>query len=135
MNLDSKKLYIILTIPTIIIAAVLFILETIITGALPIISLIGFAVLLAIGGFTYFSGTKKAQEEKKINGSLKSFLIFMAPTVVVSTILFLFVDPPDPPYLLVYGLAVLLIAYSAIFFWAVKIATPRQPGGTWIVCS
>ena len=121
MSLDSKKLYIILMIPTIIIATVLFILETSITGALPIISLIGFGALLVIGGFTYFSGTKKAQEEKNVNGSVKSYLIFMAPTIVVSTLLFLFVDPPDPPFLLVYGLIVLLSAYSVIFFWAVKI--------------
>lgn len=108
-------------IPTVIIAIVLFILESILTGMLPIISLIGFIVLLAIGGFSYFSGTKKAQQEKNLKEPLKSFLIFMAPTIVVSTLLFLLVDPPDPPYLLVYGLVVLLIAYSAIFFWAIKI--------------
>ena len=121
MDLNSKKLYIILMIPTIIIAAILFSVETTISGALPIISLIGFIVLLAIGGFTYFSGTKKAQEEKNIKEPTKSFLIFMAPTVVVSSLMFLLVDPPDPPYLLVYGLIVLLFAYSVIFFLAVKL--------------
>ncbi len=121
MKLNRTVLYIILMIPTVIIAIVLFILESILTGMLPIISLIGFIVLLAIGGFSYFSGTKKAQQEKNLKEPLKSFLIFMAPTIVVSTLLFLLVDPPDPPYLLVYGLVVLLIAYSAIFFWAIKI--------------
>jgi len=121
MDLNSKKLYILLIIPTVIIAIILFTAETSITGELPIISLIGFIILLAIGGFTYFGGTKKAQEEKNIKAPLKSFLIFMLPTVVVSTLLFLLVDPPKPPYLLVYGLAVLLIAYSVIYFWAVKI--------------
>ena len=113
------KLYIMLMIPTIIIAIILFVIEFSIAPEPPIISTLGFVILLAIGAFTYFSGTTKAREEKDTKESLKGYLIFMVPTAIVSTILFIVV-PPTPPYLLVYGLIALLTAYSIFYFIAVK---------------
>jgi len=113
------KLYIMLMIPTIIIAIILFAIEFTLAPEPPIISTLGFVMLLAIGGSTYFSGTKKAKETQDTKECMKGYLIFMVPTAVVSTILFI-VLPPSPPYLLVYGLVVLLTAYSVFYFIAIK---------------
>ena len=106
-------------IPTIIIAIILFAVEFTIAPEPPIISTLGFVLLLAIGGSTYFSGTKKAKETQDTKECMKGYLIFMVPTAVVSTILFIVV-PPSPPFLLVYGLVVLLTAYSIFYFIAIK---------------
>jgi len=113
------KLYIMLMVPTIIIAIILFAIEFTIAPEPPIISTLGFVLLLAIGGFTYFSGTKKAKETQNTKECISGYLIFIVPTAVVSTILFIVV-PPSPPYLLVYGLVVLLTAYSIFYVIAIK---------------
>jgi len=106
-------------IPTIIIAIILFYIEFTLAPEPPIVSTLGFILLLAIGGSTYFSGTKKAKEEQNTKKAMRGYLIFMIPTVLVSTILFI-VIPPTPPYLLVYGLFILLLAYSIVYFIAIK---------------
>ena len=114
------KLFILMIIPTLIIALILFIIEFSIAVEPPYLSLVGFVFLIGSGGFIYFTNMKKLKEEKDKKEAIKGYLVFMVPTIVISTILFTLVDPPKPPYLLVYGLVVYLIAYTGIYFLAMK---------------
>jgi len=118
---DSKKLYIVMIIPTLIIAAILFYLEFLINDIAPsIITFVGFGVLIGSGSFIYFSNVKKAREEKDFKEASKGYLLYMVPTIIISALLFLFIDRPHPPYLLVYGLAIFLIAFTGVYFLAIK---------------
>ena len=118
---DSKKLYIVMIIPTLIIAAILFYLEFLINDIAPsIITFVGFGVLIGSGSFIYFSNVKKAREEKDFKEASKGYLLYMVPTIIISALLFMFIDPPHPPYLLVYGLAIFLIAFTGVYFLAIK---------------
>ena len=118
---DSKKLFIVMIIPTLAIAAILFYLEYAINNVAPsIITAIGFCLLIGSGGFIYFTNMRDAREEKDSKKALKGYLLYMVPTVIISTVLFLFIDPPNPPYLMVYGLAAFLIAYTGVYFLALK---------------
>lgn len=112
---DRKKLFILMIIPTLIIATILFIMEFSIAAEAPYISLVGFALLIGSGSYIYFTNTKKEQKE-----GIKGYLLYMGPTIIISAILFVFVSPPQPPYLLVIGLVVFLIAYTGVYFMALR---------------
>lgn len=117
---DKNKLFILMIIPTLIIAAILFVLEFMLASEPPYISLVGFGLLVGSGAFIYFTNTSKLRETKKKADGIKGYLLYMIPTVIISSVLFVFISPPAPPYLLVIGLIVFLIAYTGVYFLAVK---------------
>lgn len=117
----SVKFYFLVIIPTFIIASVLFIMEfTINPENPPYISIIGFFLLVGSGSYIYFSNMAKLKETQLKTEALKGYGLYMIPTVLISVILFVFVDPPSPPFLLVYGLMAFLIAYSVLYLIAMK---------------
>lgn len=117
---DRNKLFIAMIIPVGIISVILFILEFYIVEEIPYLALAGFILLIGTGSFTYFSSTKKVLEEKNKSEGTKGYFTYMIPNIAISTLLFTLVSPPEPPYLLVFGLIAYLIAFTAVFFMAVR---------------
>lgn len=117
---DRNKLFIVMIIPVGIISVILFILEFYIVEEIPYLALAGFILLIGTGSFTYFSSTKKVLEEKDKSEGTKGYFTYMIPNITISTLLFTLVSPPEPPYLLVFGLIAYLIAFTAVFFMAVR---------------
>lgn len=117
---DRKKLFISMIIPVSIIASVLFVFEFSIAEEPPYLSLLGFFILIGAGIIVYFSSTSKVFEEKEKSAGIRGYFGYLIPNIVISTLLFTFVSPPEPPYLLVFGLIAYLIAYTVVFFMAVR---------------
>ena len=117
---NRTKLFIAMIIPVGIISIILFILEFYIVEEIPYLALAGFALLIGTGSFTYFSSTKKVLEENNKKPGIRGFFIYMIPNIIISTLLFTLVSPPEPPFLLVFGLIAYCVAFTAVFFMAVK---------------
>ncbi|TFG19071.1 MAG: hypothetical protein EU533_07120 [Promethearchaeota archaeon] len=117
---DRNKLFIVMIIPTLIIATILFYFEFTLAADPPFISLVGFALLIGSGAFIYFTNTKKLKETKDKKDAIKGYLLYMLPTIIISVLLFILISPPAPPYLLPIGLVVFLVAYTGVYFLAVK---------------
>ncbi len=117
---DRNKLFILMLIPSLIIATIIFIIEFMLAPHdPPYVSLVGFGILIAFGTFIYFKNTTKVKETKEKKEALKGYLLYVIPSIVISVILFL-IFPPSPPYLLVYGLIIFLVAYTVVFYLAIK---------------
>lgn len=109
-------------IPTLIIAIILFSIEfSIYPDTPPYLSIVGFFLLIGSGSYIYFTNMVKLKKEQVAKEALKGYAAYMVPTILISVILFVFVDPPKSPYLLVYGLAAFLIAYSAVYLLVMKL--------------
>lgn len=114
------KLFLLLIIPTLIIASILFIIEFSADAEPPFITLIGFGLLIGSGSFIYFSNMAKFMEGRIMKEALVGYLLFMVPTIIISAVMFAFIDPPTPPYLLVIGLIIFLVGYTGVYFLAVR---------------
>ncbi len=118
---DSKKLFVVMIIPTLIIATILFYFEFNLAENPPYLSLAGFVLLIGSGTFIYFTNMKKLRETKDKKKALFGYMLYMLPTIIISAVLFVFISPPAPPYLLVIGLVIYLVAYTCIYFLAMKV--------------
>ncbi len=117
---DSKKLFIVTITITVIVAIILFYFEFTFAGSLSVLTLIGFVLLIGSGTFIYFTNMKKLRETKDKKKAIFGYLLYILPTIVISALLFAFLAPPTAPYLLVIGLLIYLVAYSCIYFLAMK---------------
>jgi hypothetical protein len=118
----SIKFFLLVIIPTLIVAFILFVVEFDINPETPpYISIVGFFLLIGSGSYIYFTNMAKLKENQDSKEALKGYGLYMIPTITISIFLFIFVDPPQPPFLLVYGLTAFLIAYTGLYLIVMKI--------------